>query len=72
VATRALFPALPLPSMVKLNTGLKLAASIDGAQTEMISDEFRANRFGVGCAFASLFRNYKISCVWKVVRESWS
>jgi hypothetical protein len=26
VATSALFPALPLPSMVKLNTGFKIAA----------------------------------------------
>jgi len=26
VATSALFPALPLPSMIKLNTGFKIAA----------------------------------------------
>ena len=35
VATRALFPALPLPSMVKLNTGLKIASLCQLAQTEM-------------------------------------
>jgi hypothetical protein len=34
VATSALFPALPLPSIVKLNTDLKLAASSQLAQTE--------------------------------------
>jgi hypothetical protein len=35
VATSALFPALPLPSMIKLNTGRKIAASFDFAQMEM-------------------------------------
>jgi hypothetical protein len=30
----ALFPALPLPSMVRLNTGLKIAAWVQIAQTE--------------------------------------
>ena len=34
MATNALFPALPLPSIVKLNTGLKLAVSFDLTQTE--------------------------------------
>jgi hypothetical protein len=34
VATNALFPALPLPSIVKLNTDLKLAASFELTQTE--------------------------------------
>ena len=35
VATSALFPALPLPSIVKLNTGLKLAEPFHLTQTEM-------------------------------------
>src|SRR5207247_10227505 len=35
VATSALFPALPLPSIVKLNTGLKLAEPLHLTQTEM-------------------------------------
>src|SRR5205814_256249 len=35
VATSALFPALPLPSIVKLNTGLKLAEPFHFTQTEM-------------------------------------
>jgi hypothetical protein len=35
VATTALFPALPLPSIVKLNTGLKVAALVQLVQTEM-------------------------------------
>ena len=34
VATSALFPALPLPSIVKLNTGLKLAEPFHLTQTE--------------------------------------
>ena len=32
---RAVFPALPLPSIVRLNTGFKLAALLQLAQTEM-------------------------------------
>src|SRR5438046_4535958 len=35
VATSALFPALPLPSIVKLNTGRKLAEPFHLTQTEM-------------------------------------
>jgi hypothetical protein len=34
VATSALFPALPLPSIVKLNTDPRLTESIDVTQTE--------------------------------------
>src|SRR5438046_9807879 len=34
VATSALFPALPLPSVVKLNTGLKLAETLHLTQAE--------------------------------------
>jgi len=34
VATSALFPALPLPSIVKLNTGLKVAELFHRTQTE--------------------------------------
>src|SRR5207248_6626469 len=34
VATNALFPALPLPSIVKLNTGLKVVELFHRTQTE--------------------------------------
>ena len=37
-----LFPALPLPSMVKLNTGLKVFALFEFAQTE--TARMRTNR----------------------------
>jgi hypothetical protein len=36
VATSALFPALPLPSIVRLNTGLKISASFHFVQMETI------------------------------------
>jgi hypothetical protein len=43
VATSALFPALPLPSMVKLNTDLKVAALFQLMQTETkaLAQKFR-------------------------------